>query len=144
MRASRPLALISTAAVLVAFALGGRVPVGRTTNQTRPPAADPRPATDPGRAQAEKAGVDIDAVVDKVRHRVTPAEDGSGVLRADDEQYRARFDADGFGFTLNERASRFGVSLRGVQRGGNDLTLVPGAWSGEANVAVRGLGAGMT
>jgi hypothetical protein len=143
-RTSRPLVHIVTAVVLVAFVLRGLVPVGRATNQTRPLAADPRPATDPGRAEAEKAGVDIDAVVDNVRHRVTPAEDGSGALAAHDDRYRARFDASGFGFTLGEDSSRFGVSLRGVQQGTRDLALSPVAWSPEANVAVRGLGSGMT
>jgi hypothetical protein len=143
-RALRPLALIATAVVLVAFALGGWVPVARTIERARPFATPtaPKTATDPGRAQAEKAGIDVDAVVDEVRHRVTPADDGA--LVAHDEHYRARFDAQGFGFTLGKDSSRFGVSLRGVRRGGVALALVPGAWRGEANVAVRGLGSGMT
>jgi hypothetical protein len=143
-RASRPLALVTAVVVLVAFARGGWVPVGRTTDQTRPVAADPRPATDPGRAHAQKAGVDIDAVVDKVRHRVTPTEDGAGALTAHDDRYRARFNAGGFGFTLDDNHATFDVELRGVQRGGHDLAVSPDRWVGEANAAVRGLGWGMT
>ena len=77
-----------------------------------------------------------------MRHRVTPAEDGSGALAAHDEQYRARFDAEGFGFTLGEQPSGLGVSLRGVQRGGTDVALVPGRLErgGQRGGARPGLG----
>ena len=57
------------------------------------------------RAEAERAGIDVDDVVDVVAHRVTPVPGKAGVLESVDDRYRAVF--DGSGFALDD----FRVSL---------------------------------
>ena len=106
------------------------------------PKARSRPAVPDVRARAERAGIDVDGVIDKVRHRVTPAADGSPVLEAQDPDYRARFDAAGFHLSLADDVD-FGLALTGVRRGGPALAGTPGAWRADANVARRDVGVGI-
>jgi hypothetical protein len=95
-------------------------------------------ATDAARAQAERAGIDLNGVVDVVAHRVTPVPGRAGVLESVDDRYRAVFDASGF--SLDD----FGVSLSAVHRGDRAVPLRMQRWRGEANVASRQISPGVT
>ena len=81
-------------------------------------------AADAARAEAERAGIDLDDVVDVVAHRVTPVPGEAGVLESVDDRYRAVF--DGSGFALDD----FKVSLTTVRRGDTAVPLAAGAVAG--------------
>ena len=144
--AGRRLAAVACLAALVVFLLGGGAlrwdwsvpgePAVRGDVSAGARSAD-------GRGDAERAGIDVDQVVDSVRHRVVPVTGRPGVLAASDDAYRARFDASGFELRPTGSDATLGVSLRHVERGGHDWSLDVGAWRGDSNRAERRVGPGM-
>ena len=97
-----------------------------------------RPGRSRREAEAARAGIDLDDVVDTVAHRITPVPGQAGVLESVDDRYRATFDRSGF--ALDD----FAVSLSGVRRGDAPLPLSLGPWRGDANVASRSVSTGVT
>ena len=78
--------------------------------------------------------------MDTVRHRMIPA--AGGTLVAEDDLYRATFDAKGFAVEPNG-ASAFRVSTATVGRAGAMLDIHAGPWRGTGNVARRSLAPGV-
>ena len=118
---------VGAVAALGVYVLDGWVPRLVTA-----PVASSRPV----RGGAPK--IDADAVVERVRHRVVPATDGTGALEARGDAYHARFDASGFS------VAGLGVSLTEARRGSTSLRLAPEGWHATTNVAERALTAGVT
>lgn len=96
-----------------------------------------------GVARARRAGIDVDGVVNSVRHQVTAVPGRPGELVATDSAYRARFDAAGFALSPTGTHASLGVSLRDAERGGQPLTLDMGAWRGVSNRAERQVAPGV-
>jgi hypothetical protein len=147
-------ALVLTVAVIGFLASGGGSWATGGPARPAPPAAHglaglasarSRTAPDAGRAQAEHAGLDVDDVIDKVRHRVTPAPAGGDTLVAQDGRYRATFDGRGYHIALGpkDRNAELGVSVTGARRGGRVLPLALASWKGRHNVATRQLRPGL-
>ena len=121
---------------VAAYLFGGVWDRGRSSAD--PALAHRNVGTDGARGEAERAGIDIDQVVDAVAHRVTPVPGQAGVLESVDDHYRAVF--DGSGFALDD----FKVSLSGMGRGDTAIPLRLEPWRGETNVAVRRISAGVS
>ena len=98
------------------------------------PSATTTGATD-ARAAATDAGIDVDGVVEGVRHQVRPGPGGS--LAVEGDGYDARFDAAGLTYVPEGSGAGLGIALTGIERGGGALPLSAGAWAGRANVAER-------
>ncbi len=88
--------------------------------------------------RAEEAGIDVDRVVDRLRHRITPLEGEPGTLHAVDDAYRARFDDAGFS------VGDLGIDVEAASRVDDATALTVGHWRAEANIATRPLGNGMS
>ena len=138
-------AALSTVALL-SFVLGGsavwRVPHGGRHAPLRRRASAAvaragRVGTDAGRERAERAGIDVDGVVERVRHHVTPDPAHPESLLATDPAYRARFDASGFA------VDGVGISATTLARDSVVTPLRPGGWHGKANVAARAVAGGV-
>jgi hypothetical protein len=134
---------VAVAAALLLLVVGGQ-DVGAGSPASRPTGrASARPAPDGAvAAQARRDGVDVDRVVDTVRHRMVAGP--SGVLVSEDERYRAVFDADGFEVGLGNGGEGLRISTTAVARDSTPTGAVTGPWRGEANVAVRSLGPGLS
>ncbi len=84
-----------------------------------------------------------DEVVERIRHRVTPA--SAGGLGASDDAYRAAFDDAGFSLASPDaRGDGLTVSLDSLHRGDRAVGLDPGGWQGDENVARRDAAPGVT
>jgi hypothetical protein len=145
-RVGSALAATAAAMVLVAYLVGGGALrfdwLAPLKPAARGEAATPVQGAD-AVVDAERAGIDMDHVIDSVRHRVSPVAGRPGELTATDDAYRARFDAAGFQLRPTGSDTDFGVSLRAVVRGGQSLPLGIGAWYGVANRAERPVAPGM-
>jgi hypothetical protein len=124
MRRALRRSVVGTLVLFSAFLVAGSVPLPLAPTGEH---AAPRPRTTP-------AGIDVNAIVDTMRHRVTPSPDHSNTLIAHDNAYRAEFDDRGFAFATGHGAS-LSVSLVGEG---------PGRWTGAKNTAERVRGDGLT
>ena len=128
-RARRPLglAVVTVVALLAVAALPAAVAL-----RSRPAGpAGPEPVTD------ESPPFDADGVVDAVRHRITASPTDPATLEVVDPDYRAHFDADGFGVGGLE------VALTGVRRRATSVELHPGRWRSKGNIVTRDVARGV-
>ncbi len=92
-----------------------------------------------GHAAAPK--LDVDAVVNRVRHALVADPVHAGVLTAADDTYRATFDHSGFSVrSAAGTASALGVALVQAGRGRHIEATSNDPWSGHGNVASRPVG----
>ena len=103
-RSRRRLGAAVAAVGLMAFVAQGWVPrVAESVpansecwpHRARPKRSRPGAPGDAGGIEAERAGIDVNGVVDTVRHHVRPIDGRPGALEARDDAYRA-FDGAGF------------------------------------------------
>lgn len=121
-----------------AFAVGTVVALGTYVLDGWVPRFVAEPVTSSHPARLGEPKIDAGAVVERLRHRVVPATDGTGALEARGDAYQARFDASGFS------VAGLGVSLKGADRGATSVPLAPEGWRATTNVAERALRAGVT
>src|SRR5688500_5488730 len=93
---SRRLSLGAVTVAVLLLVVGGHDVVAGTRVSAPAGSANARRPTPDGAVaeQARRDGVDVDRVVDTVRHRMVAGP--SGVLISEDERYRAALSADGF------------------------------------------------
>ncbi len=90
--------------------------------------------------------LDTGAIVDRVRHKVTPDPLHRGALISSDPSYSATFGRTGITLrpTAAGASAPLGIAVTTVTHGGRSLVGKFGAWSSEGNVAARSLVQGVT
>jgi hypothetical protein len=115
--------------------------VHRPAATTAPPV---RLGGDDAARLAEADGIDVQQVIENIRHHVVPDATRPGTLTVQDDVYRATFDGRGFQVGGPGAEPWFALSLTAVTRGGQALPPDVGPWAADANVASRSVAAGAT
>jgi len=91
--------------VALAAALGSSILLAGSGGAAATTAGAGRLEGEAVRRQAEKAGIDIGAAIETVRHHVAPLGRQANVLSSQDRLYRAEFSPSGFSLTLRSKLS---------------------------------------
>src|SRR3954465_2273611 len=99
---AQPVAALACVIALLALADAPSIGLGRDQARARPLSGTA------ALQHAERAGIDIGAVIASMRHRVEPVKGEDGAFLAEARLYRSRFDARGFSLSFRApRSARF-------------------------------------
>jgi hypothetical protein len=131
--------------VLMAMLIGGGAP-----HLLRPFGADvaSRPATvqrvDAGVRQAERAGVDVDGIVDRAALQPHTVAGQPGVLRSGGGSFTATFDGSGIAYRPADAEAPFTLALTAIELGAARLHVAPEPWTAHGAAAARSVSPGVT